>query len=338
MNLINILLVYVFLTLSKIHGSLKNKVRNLNPEQLREYLLQKANDDTYLTSTHLGYVALCLSARNEHSNIREWIQYHLWLGVNKIYIFDQESNPPMSSILRDFVKQGHVEVFYFRDSFKVDDFLAGYYNYRESWAANLCLKWFGHRHKFMGILDTDEFIVFPKDSQLKIQNYLNNFQNEGGIKIYRRFFGSNGHVQRPIGGVLESYTKCAKNVYSYKDAKFKVIVNMKFYGGICKIHSCRTTKKMVVANPEKVQLFHYYVKSYEDLQKKIIRQSYLLNKTMEDVMGRVDSLYSKVNQKTGYDCLQGIELFEMCCSNINNYVENNNNNTLDWQNLQELIQ
>eukprot|EP01024_Parvocaulis_polyphysoides_P033463 TRINITY_DN2976_c0_g1_i1.p1 TRINITY_DN2976_c0_g1~~TRINITY_DN2976_c0_g1_i1.p1 ORF type:complete len:347 (-),score=21.49 TRINITY_DN2976_c0_g1_i1:278-1318(-) len=296
-----------------------------------------------------GYVGACISVLNEHSSIREWVQYHLWLGINKIYLFDNGSNPPILLLLQDFLQNDQIEAFYFTNGFKADDFEI-YKNNHMKWVANACLKWFGHRHKFMAILDVDEFIVFPDKLQMKLPNFLKDFENFGGLIIYRRFFGSNGHVNQPEGTVLESYTKCVENFNSsnkfIKNASLrpKVIVNMKYYGGNCVVHYCSTTKPMV--NSEKVeyskenlkssfyqptfqhiQLNHYFIKSYEDMKYKWIRKLEVKNISMDQVQENVDKYFKDCNEATKADCLEGIELSKMCCHDIK-HIGNDFN---DWQ-------
>eukprot|EP00878_Enallax_costatus_P009477 GHUV01009903.1.p1 GENE.GHUV01009903.1~~GHUV01009903.1.p1 ORF type:complete len:229 (+),score=47.74 GHUV01009903.1:362-1048(+) len=38
-----------------------------------------------------GYVAICAIVKNQHKDLREWIEYHRWLGVARIYIYDNNS-------------------------------------------------------------------------------------------------------------------------------------------------------------------------------------------------------------------------------------------------------
>lgn len=38
-----------------------------------------------------GYVAICAIVKNQHSDIREWLEYHRWLGVGKVYVYDNNS-------------------------------------------------------------------------------------------------------------------------------------------------------------------------------------------------------------------------------------------------------
>lgn len=38
-----------------------------------------------------GYVAICAIVKNQHRDIREWLEYHRWLGVGKVYVYDNNS-------------------------------------------------------------------------------------------------------------------------------------------------------------------------------------------------------------------------------------------------------
>jgi hypothetical protein len=38
-----------------------------------------------------GYMAICAIVKNQHKDIGEWLEYHRWLGVKKVYIYDNNS-------------------------------------------------------------------------------------------------------------------------------------------------------------------------------------------------------------------------------------------------------
>jgi hypothetical protein len=38
-----------------------------------------------------GYAAICAIVKNQHRDIREWLEYHRWLGVSKVYVYDNNS-------------------------------------------------------------------------------------------------------------------------------------------------------------------------------------------------------------------------------------------------------
>ena len=38
-----------------------------------------------------GYMAICAIVKNQARDIREWLEYHRWLGVGKVYVYDNNS-------------------------------------------------------------------------------------------------------------------------------------------------------------------------------------------------------------------------------------------------------
>lgn len=94
------------------------------------------------------YVAACVLAKNEHRYIREWIEYHLWIGLEKFYVWDHQSVPSLASVLEDHVLSGVVELMYFSDSWKLDEKLfRGMYNTSQrqflspqGWAYDNCFR------------------------------------------------------------------------------------------------------------------------------------------------------------------------------------------------------
>jgi hypothetical protein len=38
-----------------------------------------------------GYVAICAIVKNQAQDLREWIEYHQYIGTKKIYVYDNNS-------------------------------------------------------------------------------------------------------------------------------------------------------------------------------------------------------------------------------------------------------
>lgn len=38
-----------------------------------------------------GYVALCVIVKDQAADLREWLQYHRWIGISRVYLFDNNS-------------------------------------------------------------------------------------------------------------------------------------------------------------------------------------------------------------------------------------------------------
>jgi hypothetical protein len=51
------------------------------------------------------YISICLLAKNENDYINEWLEWHLNLGVEHFYIYDNDSTIPLiNSINKDFLQ------------------------------------------------------------------------------------------------------------------------------------------------------------------------------------------------------------------------------------------
>ena len=58
------------------------------------------------------YLAICAIAKNEGPYFKEWIEWHLNHGVDKFYIYDNESTDDTKSILEPYIKRGIVDYKY----------------------------------------------------------------------------------------------------------------------------------------------------------------------------------------------------------------------------------
>jgi hypothetical protein len=39
----------------------------------------------------VGYVAMCVIVKNQAADLQEWLQYHRFIGVEKVYLYDNNS-------------------------------------------------------------------------------------------------------------------------------------------------------------------------------------------------------------------------------------------------------
>jgi hypothetical protein len=46
-----------------------------------------------------GYVGICAIVKNQYQDLREWIEYHQYIGVQKIYVYDNNSTVSCSMSL-----------------------------------------------------------------------------------------------------------------------------------------------------------------------------------------------------------------------------------------------
>ncbi len=145
------------------------------------------------TRKTMHYLALCCIVKDEAPFLKEWVAFHSLLGVEHFYVYDNMSKIPVSKILRGYVPDSRLTVR------RIEGSPVQIPAYGD------CLRNFGPQCRWLGFLDIDEFLVPLKDSDLRAM--LSEFEEYAGLVVPWRVFSSNGHLKRPSGGVLESYSR-----------------------------------------------------------------------------------------------------------------------------------
>lgn len=139
----------------------------------------------------LVIVAVC---KNEAPFIKEWMEYHLILGVEHFYIYDATTDNT-KEILEPYIAAGYVTyikwTIYPAQCPAYNDFIFGRLGMDAQWAA---------------FIDLDEYIIAEGDFKLLLQEY--DRSDIAGLQIGWSLFGSNGHITRPEGLITENYIKC----------------------------------------------------------------------------------------------------------------------------------
>jgi hypothetical protein len=137
-------------------------------------------------------VILFTNARDEE-NIKEWAIHHLLIGFNLIYIFDHKSVKPLKDEFTNFDKRVIVERCEMNHSPKIQ-----LMNKASNIASLLNVDWFIY-------LDADEFLVLNYFKGVK--QMLNNYFFADSVSINWLMFGTNYHIKKPDGLIIENYTK-----------------------------------------------------------------------------------------------------------------------------------
>ncbi len=224
----------------------------------------------------MDYLSLCLICKNENDYLPEWLDYHILIGVDRFYIYDNESQVSLRESLKDYIERGWVVV--------VD--IAG--RAMQLSAYDHCLQNFGENTSWMGFIDTDEFLV-PKTT-FELKELLKEFESYGGLAVSSLFFGSNGHKTRPTAGQIAAYTTCVDvtfNEYEFIKSIVQpahVIFPNSPHDFIYKENSyCvnenfnRVDGQHFPVSIKKIQLNHYYCRSEDEIERKLQRGRGALN-------------------------------------------------------------
>ncbi|WP_426385939.1 glycosyltransferase family 2 protein [Latilactobacillus curvatus] len=210
--------------------------------------------------------------KNEGNYLAEWLQYHIDRGVTKFILYDNESTDDTKKIIDKF--QGKVSIDY--------HYWPG--ENQQKIAYTDAVNRYRMEHIWLLTIDIDEFL-FPVNN-FDILQWLNKLpSNIAQVLVGWRIYGSNNHINRPEGLVVQNYLRRAKDSYisDYKSIiKPDMTVSAKnphIFDTIGKI--INTSKKRQWYYPyealigseatpkDKFVINHYYDKSLEDYKGKI---------------------------------------------------------------------
>ncbi|MCX6079912.1 MAG: glycosyltransferase family 92 protein [Chloroflexi bacterium] len=218
----------------------------------------------------MDYLSLCLICKDENETLPEWLDYHILMGVDRFYIYDNESQVSLRETLKNYIERGWVAV--------VD--IPG--KAMQLHAYDHCLQIFGSQTFWLGFIDTDEFLV-PKTT-LDLKELLKGYESYGGLAVSSLFFGSNGHQTRPQAGQIAAYTHRTHETFQ-GNVLIKSIVQPKRVLMPISPHDfafrennwCVNEDMLLVdgmkfpCHTEKIQLNHYYCRSQSEIDLKLVR-------------------------------------------------------------------
>lgn len=136
-------------------------------------------------------VAACV--RNEAPYIQEWIEFHRLQGVEKFFLYDNDSTDKTLSVLAPYIDTGIADVTFWprrpAQQSAFDDALDVTRRFDVQWCA---------------FIDVDEFLFSP--SGVKLPETLKQFEKHPGVVAHWVFYGSSGKLEREPEPVIERFT------------------------------------------------------------------------------------------------------------------------------------
>jgi hypothetical protein len=137
------------------------------------------------------YLAICAVYKNEAANLREWIEFHRLVGVERFFLYDNDSTDDHHDALAPYLSDGSVT-------------LTGWpFEAGQMAAYDDCLRRHAGGARWIAFVDVDEFLFSPLADSLA--DVLTGYEAAPGIGVNWRTFGPCGHARRPDGLVIESY-------------------------------------------------------------------------------------------------------------------------------------
>jgi hypothetical protein len=207
-------------------------------------------------------VALVCIAKNEDPYIDEWVSYHLKLGFDKIFVY--ENNWRFSG---DNHNDSVIKIPFDGECKQMES----YHNF---------IRTFGQEYDWAAFFDVDEFLVLKKHKN--IQEFIGEYNEYDCVSINWVLFGDNGldSVQNDDYSVLNRFTKRQIGV----DQHVKTILNLRSHNPIFHTPHSPSNLTWVDTNHQKgggplnsngddsiAQINHYFCKTKEEFISKISR-------------------------------------------------------------------
>jgi hypothetical protein len=205
----------------------------------------------------MNNVVICAILKNEARYLAEWIEYHKMIGVEYFYIYNNNSEDAIEEICdayRDCVTLINWPLHANQQMLAYKDYVKNYSS-RAYWTA---------------FIDGDEFIVYKGSDNLIA--YLRDHKDKNALLMKWVIFGTNGHVTPPAGLVTENYLmthSICPNPYwkSICQAEHIDVDNI-----VTPHHFTYMTDQPVLpAADSSVVIYHYMLRSKEDVLRKVSR-------------------------------------------------------------------
>lgn len=247
--------------------SYRRALRGILQLGVRKYFRTLKSDRTTKFAHELAIGAIM---KDEGPYLKEWLDFHILVGVDKFYLYDNDSTDNTREILEPYIKRGIVEYTWFPGT-------------RMQAPAYIDIL---NRHandtRWLALIDLDEFLV-PVENKT-IPEFLHTLPgNWAQLIVTWVMYGSGGHTKKQDGLVMENYKYHAGDT---KLSGIKAIVNPRLFleyrsphanliGGFTIDNNGKKLGRIDQTNNpppfNKLRCNHYYTKSYEDYIEKYNR-------------------------------------------------------------------
>lgn len=215
------------------------------------------------------YLSVCAIVKNEGQYFVEWLEWHLGQGVERFYIYDNESDDDTVAILTPYIDLGIVEY----------TFWPG--RRQQIPAYDDCIERHRLDTRWLMFLDLDEFVVPERGT---FAEYLHTMERHPSVELNWLIYGSNGQREKRPGKVMDRFTRHAEADYQL-NRHVKSVVDPRRVACMTGCHeaarlpgtgpSVNSRGEAIVENfkyrppvHDNVRVNHYAVKSYEEFLTK----------------------------------------------------------------------
>lgn len=213
------------------------------------------------------FLSILTAVRDENEYLKEWLDYHISMGVDHFYIYDNESIAPIYEYLQS-IEYEHI------DRVTVIPWKTTVYTQQDT--CNHWLKTYGEETKWFICMDVDEFVKIKEGQDKTLIEFLNDNSAYSSIKCKWKHFTADGRVEKTDEPVMERFTT-ETDWSDWKQGGKYFAQSNRVSHFISYVPQVRLNMQTLDFNSQIIsdfyQLNHYFTKSYEEYLEKLRRGS-----------------------------------------------------------------
>ena len=226
-------------------------------------------------------IALCTMGKKENLYIREYIEYYKKLGVDKIFIYDdnEQNTEKFSDLINNALDVKYVKIYENIHS----------YIHNQAQAFTNCYNLNKKNYDWFIMVDTDEYLVIVNDT---LKNYLSKkvFDKCDFIKINWVFATDNGLLHYENKSLFERFKEPYKKSIYIKSIIRGKIENLSYW-----VHSPSFSPKRNVTCNNEGKKIYYKNMNFESISNININKAYIIHfcfKSTEEFINKIKRGYS----------------------------------------------
>jgi hypothetical protein len=219
-----------------------------------------------------AYLAVCAIYRDEAPYLREWIEFHRLVGVERFFLYDNQSGDDHGEVLAPYVERGVVAVHEWPE---FPGQVSAYTHCIERYRDDSC---------WVAFIDLDEFLFSPTGRRLP--GVLPEYEPYPAVVVNAAVFGHSGHRFRPDDLVIDSYVNRGDERVVKRSLFVKSIVDPKrtvravdphrfvHTEGSAVDENHRPVDESVTASAsfDRLRINHYYTRSESEFMEKLSKR------------------------------------------------------------------
>ena len=244
------------------------------------------------------FLSFVTNFKNEQPYLKEWLDYHINVGVDHFYLFNQDGSKESRELLLPYEKLGFVTQYEWTNFDAKYEGPTYFFQKNRNHLGNIHAV---QKHRFettwMLKIDVDEFL-FSKNPERSIKNIIEGFHPNKikRIRIPRIDFGTSGLLTPSEDGVLKNYLHRESFSSNYKDCASTSFLNNNsrcFSQHYWTYKWFNKGKAITLHDHDELRINHYYTKSKQEyfMRQNISRGRKISEHDFNTIENRCNKVY-----------------------------------------------